>query len=57
MTPAFDFTINVGGVVAVLGIVITIIKLHASNVSRMARMETKLDILFSWWSGRDDQRR
>lgn len=56
MTPAFDFTINVGGLLALLAIVITVIKLHASNVSRMARMETKLDILFTWWSGRDDRR-
>ncbi len=55
MTPTFDFTINIGGVLAVLGIVITILKLHHGNVSRMARMETKIDILFSWWTGQQNK--
>lgn len=45
----FDFSVNVGTVISAVGLVITLMKLHNSNVRRMEQIETKMDLIYRWF--------
>lgn len=45
----FDWTINVGGVIALASLIVTLFTLHASNIRRIAKMEEKIDVMYTWW--------
>jgi len=52
----FDFTFNLSNVVELLTMMITLYGLHRANVKRsdqnkerLARIETKVDLIYGWW--------
>lgn len=45
----FKWEINLGTILTLIGTLVTIIKMHNSNVSRVQHLETKLDLMFDWF--------
>lgn len=57
-----DATVNLGTILAIATFLVTILKLHRANQreiksvateasAAMARLETKIDALWHWWTG------
>ena len=45
----FDWSINIGNVLTVVGLLTVFVTAHAANVKRLQDMETKLDLIFHWF--------
>ena len=46
---SFDWSINIGNVLTVVGLLAVFVTAHAANVKRLQDMETKLDLIFHWF--------
>lgn len=54
MTPAFwqvrfDWTLNFGTVLQLFGMFIMVVGLYIKLNERIQKLETKMDLVFSWW--------
>jgi len=47
--PYWNPEISLGNVIAIAGLVLTIVRLHLSNVRRAERIELKVDLIFKWF--------
>lgn len=45
----FDPTINIGGIVDLIAVLVVLFKMHNSNVNRLDSIEARLDIVYEWF--------
>ena len=48
----FEWKINLGDVVAVVGVLITVFTMHSQNIKRITELETKIEMMFDWFRNR-----
>lgn len=48
----FEWKINLGDVVAVLGVLVTVFTMHTQNIKRITELETKIEMMFRWFQRR-----
>jgi len=53
MTLLYDPTISLGTILQLGGIMVTLIVVYTQVVSRLARLETKVDALWTWFMKND----
>lgn len=49
MTVAYDPTISLGTILQLGGIIVTLIVVYTQIVSRLIRLETKVDAMWKWF--------
>lgn len=47
--PHFDSTVSLGNIVTAVVFLITLIKMHTDNITRLNRFEFKLDMVWRWF--------
>jgi hypothetical protein len=45
-----DKTINIGTVIHLVGVVITVVVLYSGVITRLSALETKVDAMWSWFA-------
>ena len=45
----FDFTINVGNVIAGVVLIVSFVVAHTQNVKRLQDIETKVGMIYTWF--------